>query len=110
MGLSSYKPIIYADVNVDKLLPSADTDSHLVNNLTILISRVLVDNMAAFKLYFEDVVLKHISHKFSTEMNKKSEVVMAITETMIYNNTCIYRYRLGFICTQSRNMKNCSKF
>lgn len=74
--LSSHKSFIYAEVDVNDILPSADTDAILHSNLSILISCVLVEYMPAFKLYFEDVVNKHIKHNFSSEMSKNSEVVI----------------------------------
>lgn len=74
-SFSNFKPFIDIDVNVADLLPSSDVHSQVVKNMAVLVARILVDNMAVFKFYFGDVVERHILHKYSDEMSKKSEVV-----------------------------------
>ena len=57
------------------LLPSADDDDVIRNNISILLSRVLVKSLAFFKMSFDGVVNWHIQHQFYEEMSKKSDVV-----------------------------------
>ena len=61
-------------LNVDykTLLPSEADQQILMNNMSILVSRVLVVYLPFFKLHFEDA---HISHPFQNEMSMKSEFV-----------------------------------
>lgn len=57
------------------LLPSPEDDVAMRNNISILISRVLVNNLDFFNLSFDRVVDWHIKHEFFEEMSKKSDVV-----------------------------------
>ena len=57
------------------LLPSQEHDASLLNNLAILISRVLATHMPFFQFAFSDVVTWHIHHRFYKEMSSKSNVV-----------------------------------
>ena len=72
-------PTIRLEVDVEEILPSNDIHSSLLHNMTILVSRMLVKNVAVFKLYFEDVVEHHIEHIYTREMSQKSNVVGSIT-------------------------------
>ena len=74
-SLSSFKSSYNESVNVADILPSAETHTQLQKNIAIIISRILVENIPAVKLYFEDVVELHIAHEHSSDMSKKSEVV-----------------------------------
>ena len=74
-SLSSYKHHISIDVEQIDILPSKEIHAKLMHNIVIIVFRILVDNLSAFKLYFEDVVERHIVHEYSCEMSKKSEVV-----------------------------------
>ena len=58
-----------------EMLPSSVDNAALSKNISILVSRVLVDNLPFFKEAFSDVVMWHIEHKHSDEMCRKSEVV-----------------------------------
>ena len=58
-----------------EMLPSSSDNTALSNNIAILVSRVLVENLSFFKSTFSDVVKWHIEHKHSDEMCKKSEIV-----------------------------------
>ena len=77
-SFSSFKPIININVNTADILPSSEVHSQVLGNITILVARILVDNMAVFKLYFDDGVVRHIHHKYTNEMSNKSEVVRLI--------------------------------
>lgn len=58
-----------------EMLPSPVDNDALSKNITILVSRVLVENLPFFKSAFSDVVMWHMEHKHSDEMCRKSEVV-----------------------------------
>lgn len=53
-------------------IPNLEEQAALVNDMVILISRVLVENFKEFEP-FKSVVPAHIQHKYSNEMKKKSE-------------------------------------
>ena len=55
-------------------LPSLTDQNSLLSDFTVLIGRVLVENLPAFEI-FKDVVPLHIRHKFSDELQKKTETV-----------------------------------
>ena len=57
------------------ILPSNESKLSMIHNMSVLITRILVRNMAFFKLHFEDAIEYHIEHKFTTQMSTKSEVV-----------------------------------
>ena len=57
------------------LLPSPDDDIAIKKNISILISRILYNNLAFFKEAFDGVVDWHIEHSFYHEMSTKSDVV-----------------------------------
>ncbi|XP_064386655.1 uncharacterized protein LOC135335133 [Halichondria panicea] len=56
------------------LLPTSDDDLALRNNMCILMSRILYENMGFFNLAFDGVVDWHIKHQFYDEMSTKSKV------------------------------------
>ena len=74
-SFSSYKPFINTDVDLHEILPSDDTHTKMLNNMAVLVSRILIDHIPAFKLYFDDAVVYHIEHPYSLEMSKKSKMV-----------------------------------
>ena len=76
LSFSSYKTVLNMDVDVGVLLPSDEDHMKLLNRMAVIVSRILVEHMPAFKLYFEDVVEYHLKHDYSFEMSKKSEVVI----------------------------------
>ena len=55
-------------------LPTKIVDLAIKENLKILVSRVLVENMNFFKTAFGDVIEYHIPHVHDDEMSKKSVV------------------------------------
>ena len=57
------------------LLPSPEDDLAIRDNICMLMSRVLFDNVAFFKLCFEGVIDWHIEHEYYKEMSTKSDVV-----------------------------------
>ncbi len=56
------------EVVANTLLPSMSDDLALINNITTIISRVLVGHLEYFKFAFEDTVNWHIKHKFYGEI------------------------------------------
>ena len=61
------------------LLPSQEDLQHMLQNFTVLITRVLVGYMPCFEK-FSDKIVKHIPHKFTSEITKKSHVVNFVTQ------------------------------
>lgn len=57
------------------LQPTKMDDTILQRNISTLISRVLCTKMDFLKVCFEELVEWHIQHKYTPEMNQKSEVV-----------------------------------
>ena len=53
-SFSSFNSSIDLNVNLDDILPSATTHLMLTNNITVLVSRILVKRIPTFKLHFED--------------------------------------------------------
>lgn len=60
------------------LLPTTDDDIALRDNMCVLISRILFENLDFFRLSFDGVVDWHIKHEFYDEMSTKSKVVSTI--------------------------------
>ena len=78
----SHLPIIRCDSCLNspnnialQLLPTKISDDKLVDDLAVLVSRVIVSYMPYFQFGFTDVVTWHIEHEFYKEMSEKSEVV-----------------------------------
>ena len=63
-----------ADLRMSDFLPTAEVHSALLNDLTLLLPRIIVQYLPAYKS-FTNSVTWHISHKHADEMKKKSEVV-----------------------------------
>ena len=57
------------------VLPSPEDDRAIRKNIATIIARVLTQQLDFFKFTFLNVVERHIEHKFSKEMSKKSTVV-----------------------------------
>lgn len=70
LPLPSQDPSVLAQ----SLLPSSIDNVTITNNFAIHVSRILTTNMPFFE-NLQDAVLRHIPHKFSTEMAQKSVVV-----------------------------------
>ena len=60
-----------------KILPTAADHKALLNNMVVLVSRVVKKNFSYFSK-FGTGVPKHIKHKYYTELSKKSEVVSLV--------------------------------
>ena len=59
-------------------LPSLTDQKALLNDFTVLISRVLVENLTEFEI-FKDVVPIHIKHKYSDILKNKTETVSVLS-------------------------------
>ena len=57
------------------LLPSENDSKSIHDNFNTHVARILVNNLPAMKLAFDDLVDWHIQHPHSREMRQKSEVV-----------------------------------
>ena len=62
-------------LNIKELLPSTIDDVALLNNMAVLVERILVANMKYLSNTFNGIVLCHIQHTYSEEMIQKSTVV-----------------------------------
>lgn len=69
---SSEKP---TTMNLYDVLPTSDDYELLKQNFTVLVSRIIHSHLPFFGEDFKGLVKKHIPHKYSAEMCKKSEVV-----------------------------------
>jgi hypothetical protein len=65
-----------------EILPSHQTDSELVDDICMLVSRVIVSYLSFFKHTFSDVVYWHFKNKYFEEMSKKSEVVSVLVVSL----------------------------
>ena len=74
-SLSSQKP---TETNLYDILPSSEDYELLKKDFTILVSRIVHTHLPFFGDDFKNLVEKHIPHKYSAEMSKKSEVVSVI--------------------------------
>lgn len=68
------------DVAVSEFIPSSEDVQYLKKDMIPLWSRVLVNHIAAFK-FLKSVVVYHIPHQYSKEMQKLSEEVKIATFT-----------------------------
>ena len=62
-------------IQLDNILPTKEDEEELRKNFTILMARTLCDYMPFFQKFGKGALERHISHKFSVEMSKKSEIV-----------------------------------
>ena len=71
------------------LLPTPEDDQAIRNNMCILMSRIIFENMEFAKVTFDGVVNWHIEHEFYKEMSGKSSVVSTceciVTMSMMHN-------------------------
>lgn len=63
------------EVNLYNVLPSAQDYQKLKTNFAVHVSRVITTHLDFFKQDFKGLSEKHIQHKYSKEMSKKSEIV-----------------------------------
>lgn len=66
-----------SSISIDSVLPSANDDSALRTNYSILIAQVLMKHMPFFKEFGRGVE-RHIRHEYYKEMCAKSEVVSTV--------------------------------
>ena len=62
------------DIQLKEILPDRNVQSHLVTNWSVIVSRIITKYLIPFKC-FQDVVVRHIPHKYSKEMSQKSTSV-----------------------------------
>lgn len=72
-GLGTSERDIGAVSNI-KFLPTIQDQKLQRHNYTVLVSRILVENLQCFS-FLKNVCIYHIPHKYSKEMAKKSETV-----------------------------------
>ena len=70
-----YLRLPISELPLKLILPSASDHQTLMHNMGILVSRILVEELAYFNSTFEDVVIKHITHVYYKEMGTKSNTV-----------------------------------
>ena len=63
------------DTSTDYFLPSSSDVVAVKNNLVVLVSRILTEYFTSLTP-FSKVVPKHILHRYSSQMSKKSDVVV----------------------------------
>lgn len=75
-GLSDETPDLRStpllSIPVNTVLPSQTDESNILHNITILVSRELVQHLKYFEDNFSDVTVKHIKHDYYEEMCQKS--------------------------------------
>ncbi len=60
------------------LLPSVGDDAAMMSNFLFLIKKVVCEHINFFNTSCSDVLDRHLKHKYSEEMARKSEVVSYI--------------------------------
>lgn len=74
-GLSSSKPVgDISDLTLSSYLPDAADCAKLCENYSVILARVIVEELSYFRV-FRDCVVDHIKHKYSSQMKEKSVVV-----------------------------------
>ena len=63
------------ELHLNDILPTPDDYTRLKSMFTILVSRILCDNIDFFKTHFSKVVVRHINHVYSKEMSEVSHIV-----------------------------------
>lgn len=86
------------ELNLYDILPSSRDYDSLKQDFTVLISRMIVNYLPFFREDFNNLVEKHIPHKYSHEMCKKSGVVSAYTYISSYNYV-LHMYAQSFHST-----------
>lgn len=72
--LSQVPPVV-SDIDLSLILPSGDDNKAIIDNIVILIARIMTKHIPYFSEDFSRLVPSHILHEYSCEMAKKSEVV-----------------------------------
>ena len=63
----------------ESMLPSQSDFAETSQNISFLVARVLCENVPYFKLTYDEVLTRHIKHRYYKEMSTKSKVVCQIT-------------------------------
>ena len=71
------------EVNLYDVLPTSNDYESLKKDFTILISRMIIDYLPFFSKDFKNLVKRHIPHKYSREMCKKSKVVSVTVSRVV---------------------------
>ena len=84
------------DVENWEILPPSKDNQDLLHDFIPLFSRVISDRIPTFKT-FEDVIVRHIPHKYSHVMEQKSEQVSVYKILYIFSckkwkTSCTPRY------------------
>ena len=91
------------------LLPSPEDNLAIRENICVLMSRVLFNNVAFFKLSFDGVINWHIKHEYYKEMSTKSDVV-CICKYHIYTSigiTCNWKDYLWIMFLFPQSIHRC---
>ena len=78
-----YSSISSTEVNLYDVLPTSNDYESLKKDFTILISRMIIDYLPFFSKDFKNLVKRHIPHKYSREMCKKSKVVSVTVSRVV---------------------------
>lgn len=62
------------DIQLAEILPDRIVQTRLVRNWAVIVSRVITKYLPPFQS-FQDVVVRHIPHKYSKEMSQQSDSV-----------------------------------
>ena len=81
----------------ERFLPTATDLVKLKDNICILIARILVKYIPAFTT-ISDIISEHISHQYSSEMSRNSEVVSGLKCHMATLHCIKYSNILSQIC------------
>ena len=73
-----------SDVTPEMILPTTEDTAAVTSNLVVLVSRVLTQYLSGLSP-FSKAISKHITHKYTAEMSKKSEVV--VMDVLMKNET-----------------------
>ena len=60
------------------VLPTTSDYSGLKESFSLIVARIIVENIPFFSSDFKGLIPKHIPHSYTAEMNEKSEVVSTI--------------------------------
>ena len=62
------------DIQLIELLPNKNVQAILLQNWAVLASRIITKYLPSMQ-FMNDVVVRHLPHKYSEEMSKKSHTV-----------------------------------
>ena len=87
--------INFEEIDLNTFMPSDEDHDTLAKNLSILMSRILVDNVSEME-HLSSVVVRHIDHKYEKDMSQKSQVVCSdMTWHNLLHHSCTFRYHWG---------------